>query len=126
MQKFVNNWSAQVSLALGATSLALGLPDGEYRLTLSDALGLDATRWEIVRAVVVGGVGTLQRGREGTTAQAWPAGSFIYCALTAGFLSSLQQQLAELTARVAALETGGGLVDENGTALVDEEDSPLI
>lgn len=91
MQKFVDNWSAPVVLALGATSLAVGLPDGSYTITLSDALGLDATRWEIVAAEVAAGTATLVRGQEGTVDQDWPDGSVAYLATTAAFLERIQQ-----------------------------------
>jgi len=98
---FVNNWSAALTLNAAATSLALDLPDGTYRLTCSDTADALATRWEVVSAVVVGGAGTLTRALEGTTDQQWPAGSVIYCALTAGVL-------ADLDARVSTLESAGG------------------
>lgn len=85
---FVNNWSQAVTLAPGATSLALDIPDGTYRLTLADAAA-GATRWEIVDAVVSAGAATLTRALEGTADQDWPAGSVIYCALTAGLMADL-------------------------------------
>ncbi|OLU22937.1 hypothetical protein BVH03_22060 [Pseudomonas sp. PA15(2017)] len=103
---YVNNWSRPVTLPLGATSLALDLPDGAYRLTLTDSVA-EPTRWEIIGAVVANGTATLQRGREGTLEQNWPAGSVIYNALTAGVLTDLLQAVADLQARVAALEGGG-------------------
>ena len=85
---FVNNWSRPITLAAGATSLALDLPDGSYRLTLADKAA-GATRWEIIDASVASGTATLTRAQEGTTDQAWPEGSVIYCALTAGTLAQL-------------------------------------
>lgn len=94
MQNFVNNWSVPVELAAGAETLALTLPAGSYRITLADAAGASATRWEVVGAVVAGGVATLQRGLEGTTDQAWPEGSVAYVTITAGFLEELQQSMA--------------------------------
>lgn len=90
MQNFANNWSAPVSLAMGATNLAVALPDGSYKITLSDSLSLLATRWEIVAAEVVAGVATLTRGQEGTSDQDWPDGSVAYIAVTAGFLEQVQ------------------------------------
>lgn len=95
---YVNNYSELVELAPGVTTLALALPDGSYRLTLSDAAG---TRWEIVDAVVASGTATLTRAQEGTTEQDWPTGSLIYCDVTAG-------QLNDLLARLQALETALG------------------
>jgi hypothetical protein len=91
MEKYVNNWRQPVELAQGATTLALALDDGEYRLSLRNA---DSTAWEIITAVVVLGTATLTRGQEGTADQAWPAGSFIYQSVTAGMLSGLNHQYA--------------------------------
>lgn len=108
--QFVNNYSEPVTLALGATSLALTLPDGEYRLTLADS-ETAATRWEIVGAVVSAGTATLARAMEGTADQEWGASTVIYCALTAGILSSIMANqvtfaadIQALDARVSALE----------------------
>lgn len=84
--KFINNWSRPIVLELGETSCALDLPDGEWRLTLSDAA---STRWEIIDADVVGGSATLIRAREGTADQDWPEGSVIYNALTAEVIEGL-------------------------------------
>ena len=95
--QFINNWSRPVTLAAGATSLALDLPDGTYRLTICDSMSL-ATRWEIVGAEVSGGAAVLTRAMEQTTDQTWPEGSIIYCAITAGVLS-------DILARLAALES---------------------
>ena len=97
--QFINNWSRPVTLAAGATSLALDLPDGEYRLTLADS-PFTPTRWEIVGAAVASGTATLVRGLESTADQDWPTDSVIYCTVTAGLL-------ADLFARIAALEGGG-------------------
>lgn len=102
---YVNNWNRPVTLPLGATSLALDLPDSPYRLTLADSAA-EPTRWEIIDAVVASGTATLQRGREGTLEQNWPAGSVIYNALTAGVLTDMLLAVADLQARVAALEGG--------------------
>lgn len=107
---FVNNWSQAIALAAGATSADLDLPDGTYRLTLADSAA-SATRWEIVTAVVTGGVAELARGQELTDDQEWPEGSVIYCSLTAGVLGSLllriedlETAVADLTDRVISLE----------------------
>lgn len=85
---FVNNWSRPVTLAAGATTLALDLPDGSYRLTLADSAAAP-TRWEIIDATVAASTATLTRAQEGTSDQAWPEGSVIYCSLTAGTLAQL-------------------------------------
>jgi len=116
---YINNYLEPIELAQGATSAVLALPDGSYRLTLSDAL---RTRWEIVDAAVANGAATLIRAREGTTNQAWPGGSVIYCAVTAGQLNALLDRIAAAEARIAALEQGGGaeaLTDEQGRPLTD-------
>ena len=110
---FVNNYREPIELAWGATTAALSLPDGEYRLTLTNA---DGNAWEIVDATVASGTATLVRGLEGTAVQEWPAGSSIYCAVTAG-------QLNDLLARVEALEGGavpnGALTNNAGGVLTD-------
>lgn len=85
---FVNNWQRPIVLAVDVLACALDLPDGVYRLTLADA-AQGASRWEIVSATVAGGAAVLGRAQEGTAAQAWPAGSVIYAALTAGVLAAL-------------------------------------
>lgn len=133
---YVNNWLRDITLEQGATSCPLDLPDGAYRLTLADAAS-GATRWEIVDAVVVAGSATLTRAVEGTTAQNWPAGSVIYCSLTAGQLNALMLRVAQLetslqllTDRVADLEEGGtipngALTDPAGLALVDADNNYL-
>ncbi|MDL2200815.1 hypothetical protein QQF45_17375 [Halopseudomonas aestusnigri] len=95
MLKFVDNYLQPLTLAEGATAASLTLPDGEYVLTLADSQSA-ATRWEIVRAVVTSGAAVLTRGQQGTTDQAWPAGSVIYCALTADTLNGMLSWLTEL------------------------------
>jgi len=100
---FVNNYMQPLALAQGALSAELSLPDGEYTLTLADSTSV-ATRWEVLTATVVSGIAALERGLEGTDDQPWPEGSVIYQAVTAGVLAGLQQQIADLTARVTALE----------------------
>lgn len=82
----INNWQRPITLAAGAATAALDLPDGTYRLTLSDA---GRSRIEIIDAVVAAGVGALSRGLEGTADQEWPAGSVVYSALTAGQVAIL-------------------------------------
>lgn len=99
----------------------MDLPNGIYRLTLAESPNA-STRWEIVQAVVASGMATLSRGLEGTEDQAWPDGSQIYCALTAGLLT-------DLFARLAALEGGtapdGALTDASGNTLTDAAGNTL-
>ena len=90
---FVNNYLEPITLAAGATTADLNLPNGEYLLTLTDSRS-EPTRWEIVGAVVVGGTAVLERGRQGTDDQSWVSGSVIYCSLTAGTLLDLLTRLA--------------------------------
>lgn len=93
MLKFVNNYIEPIVLSISQTSAALNLPDGEYRLTIADSKSA-ATRWEIIGAIVTSGSAVLQRGLEDSSAQAWPAGSVIYNALTAGVLNEIMGALA--------------------------------
>lgn len=120
--QFVNSWRRPITLAQGADSCALDLPDGRYRLTLTDS-DKQATRWEIVDAEVAAGQAGLSRGLEGTADQEWPAGSVIYQAPTAGILQTLFAELAALQARVTALEgaevPGNALTDAEGNLLAD-------
>lgn len=102
MENFVNNWRMVLTLSAGATSLAVSLPDGIYRLTARDA---DSTRWEIMRAQVASGTATLERGIEGTADQEWPSGSVLYQSITAGTLEALAHSF-----------TGQG--DPNGVLIV--------
>lgn len=132
---FINNWLREITLEQGATACPLDLPDGEYRLTLADAAS-GATRWEILDAAVLGGTATLVRAGEGTADQGWPAGSVIYCDVTAGQLNALMSRIVQLEDeitglrdRVAALEGGGipdgALTDNDGNALVDADGNYL-
>ena len=105
---FVNNWLTQLTAGLSAVdtnlpitaeSLAL-LPDGEYILTLSSSLNpIDAAPAEIVSVRVLFGGVSIVRAQEGTTAQDWPSGTFVYCAVTAGTLNKLS----------ALIGTGGAI-----------------
>jgi len=101
---FINNWRQQLAIAESATSAELELPDGEYLLTLSDGLGVAATRWEYILAAVASGTATLQRAQEGSDDQDWPVGSWIYCSITSGTLGQVFAELASLRARVDVLE----------------------
>lgn len=103
MLKFVDNYLEPITLSEGETAASLALPDGEYVLTMADSQS-GATRWEIVRAVVTSGAAELTRGQQGTTDQAWPAGSVIYCALTADILNGMLSWLNELDGAVGAHE----------------------
>lgn len=122
---FINNWIRDIELEAGVTSCPLDLPDGTYRLTITDAA---RTRWEIVDAEVAAGEGSLTRAVEGTTAQDWDAGSVIFSALTAGLFAEAFSLIRQLEARVAALENPfpvNALVDQDGEILVNDENQIL-
>ena len=110
---YLNFWKREITLAVDAVTATLDLPDGTYALVISDTLGAAASAHEIVRADVASGTATLQRGQEGTEAQAWPAGSVVYCALTAGQLARMP-----LVTRSNFVERvrGGALGDADGYA----------
>lgn len=128
---FVNNWRQDITLAAGETSLALTLPDGTYRLSITDSLA-SPTTWEIVGAVVAAGTATLTRGMEDTADQDWQKGGIAYCSITAGVLVEMFAQLASiaqlntsisnLNTRVAATESDMGGLDSR---LVSAEASIL-
>lgn len=102
---FANNYLQPITLAAGATSAALELPDGQYRLTLTDE---SRTRWEIVGATVASGTAVLERGLEGTADQQWGEGSSAFCTVTAGVLRELFARLAAAEAAIIELQGGGG------------------
>ncbi|OEC61288.1 hypothetical protein [Pseudomonas sp. ENNP23] len=99
--KFINNWATKLVAELDASAesmtvepakaAALGsLAGGYYVLTLCQEDASDDDSGEIVKAVAVAGSAiTLQRGQEGTTARAWPAGTRVYARWTAGTAQAL-------------------------------------
>lgn len=93
--RFINNYIEPVALAVDQTSATLALPDGKYRLTVADSSSA-ATQWEILDAVVAGGVATLDRAKEETPAQEWAEGSVIYNALTAETLNLILADIHSL------------------------------
>ena len=142
---FVNNYTQAITLAEGADTLALSLPNGAYRLVITNP---ERNTWEIVLATVTAGAAALTRAQEGTSRRTWTTGSVIYCALTAaeltqlfasvatlqtqvGTLTPLVAQVADLQSRVSALEGGSGstntlLIDSDGNHLVDDQGNQLI
>lgn len=136
--RYINNWLTQLTgqLLAGAAALPVHADalarlgpagGGEYLLTITSSLDpLQQGAYEIVRVTFASGAAVLQRGREGTTDQTWPAGAFIYASVTAGHLAGMTAALADLTSRVAVLEGGGGNLPDNALmfgadALVDEQ-----
>lgn len=105
MLSFINDFQGVLSEGISSLDDTLPLPppladrlvfnDGqEYILTLADSLTLaDRTMVEIVR---VSDGYAIQRGLEGTTAQDWPAGTPVMCAITAGTLTDILSRLEAL------------------------------
>lgn len=124
MRKFVNNWLHELIDVLpeGSTSLplpagaetALGLADGDsVVLTATSSMQpIEQTAWEFILLERDGGVTTVTRGALGTDDQEWPAGSPIYASLPAEQMAEWHAAIADLQARVTALEAGGGGADE--------------
>ena len=100
--KFINNFETTLTSAItaAATSMTvanaagLSLTSGEvYRLTIQNA---DASLYELVDATAISGnTLTIGRGKESTTAQAWPTGSKVLCGVTAEQLSKINKTDAE-------------------------------
>ena len=94
--KFINNYetklTAQATAAATSITVAnasgLSLAAGEvYRLTIQNA---DATLFELVDvAAISGNTLTIERGKESTTAQAWPVDSVVLCSATAAQMSQI-------------------------------------
>lgn len=111
---FLDNWTsfleapaaaAAATLTVGSAAAArlVGLADGNYYpLTLSRIEPVEGqmreTAWEIVHITAkAGGVLTVLRGQEGTTARDWLEGEMVSVRMTAA-------ALAEIYARLAAVE----------------------
>lgn len=104
MQLFINNWSAaltapalasatQLSVDPAQAAKLIGLGAGDhYLLTLAstDANGQEVA-WELVKVTAAAaGVLTVERGREGSAAQAWPAATTLGARLSAGAVAALR------------------------------------
>lgn len=113
--QFINNWQQEVVLSDSADSADLDLPDGRYRLVVRDD---ERTRFEVVDAQVADGSATLARGRESSDVQDWPAGSVIYCALTA-------EQISNLSGLSGEGSPQGVVVAPQNTTYIDELDGTL-
>lgn len=130
MQLFSNNFKTTLAVAVDnvTTSItvtsAVGLPTlngGNTALvTLESANRLVVEIVEVT--AVVGNVLTVVRGREGTVASAFEAGSFVEGRLTAGWLNDTTQELVTvdtkidtLTASVANLATAQAAIQSSGT-----------
>lgn len=142
---FVNNWQTELTGTLPAgTGMALPVPPaalarlagGVYLLTLADGETVEIIRYN-------GPDGKIEaRGLEGTTARAWPEGSVIYAAVTAGQLTGLLQQISQLQTGMVTINAtltglqqqidaccsgggGEGLTDQNGNTLTDHNGNTL-
>ena len=113
---FIDNWIYQLDDVLavdgdalpvsGDATARLGLADGvTYTLVLSAALAqAGGGAFEIVHLIgATGGGYTLDRGKEGTGAAAWPAGTLVMATVTAAQLAGF---------------AGGGGGDDSGWAPV--------
>jgi len=112
---FANNVSTTLATAIssGATTMTLAstlnvptIPVGKYwALTLNDAATGD--NYEIVYVTAMSGAtATILRGQEGTSAQAWNVGDFIYGAVTAGELVNFSQSAIALPVSIPDGGTG--------------------
>jgi hypothetical protein len=103
MQRFINNWAATLtapatsgdltlSVSPAQAALLAGLGSGDfYLLTLAEVVSDLETSWEIVKVTAAaGGVLTVERAQEGTTAYAWSVGASISARATAGTLEQLR------------------------------------
>ena len=134
---FINNWQTALvddlpsseGVPLPVPSDQLARLEGNYLITLTDGGAVEIIEYSRASGLVT------QRELEGTQQQAWPAGTLIYAAVTAGqlnaiigTLTSLQQQVDGLQAQVDARCSGGGgegLTDQNGNTLTDHNGNTL-
>jgi len=123
MLHFVNNWITPITAALSVddTVLQIGdaardtIFDNQYFLTLTQSLDpLEGAPVEIVLADNSNGVITLTRGQDGTQARAWPVGTLVYCSITAQTMNAFYYTISDLTARIAALESGNSGGEQPG------------
>ena len=102
MQLFTNNAVGSLASGVNATDNTLVLVAGDgtkfpsitggdfFLLTLTQSVGLE-TSWEIVKCTARSGDSlTVVRAQEGTTGQAWAAGSKVDLRVTAGTLETLK------------------------------------
>lgn len=114
MQRFVNNWAAELLAPAASTDLELTIDAGlaaqlvgvgadHYVLTLVEQVeGEPESGWEVVKLTAqAGGVLSVERGLEGTVPRAWGAGTVIEARVTAASLDALR-------AGSAAIFTGDG------------------
>ena len=130
MQRFVNNFFAQLTGALASggatlpisTEAAAKLPmasGDHYLLTLVGTLDpSQQTVVEIVKATPgAGGAITIERDQESTGAAAWPAGTWVFCSMTAGTLGGL---FGTLATQSEAIADQGELISQQQDAIGDQ------
>lgn len=111
MQRFKNGFVTKLTADMSASAYQISLdsaaankltfPDRDndfYILTLSDSL--DVTKQSAIEVVSVASGLFINRAQEGTSARSWPAGTFVYMSITAGWLE----------------QVGGGGTDAGGGA----------
>ena len=103
MQLFINNWAATLALPAASADPELTIepalaallgtltPGDHYAATLARVVEGAETAWEVVHiTAITGGVLTVLRGQEGTTALDWAAGEGISLRVTKGTLEALR------------------------------------
>lgn len=136
MQRFVNNFFAQLTGGLAAggavlpisTEAAEKLPMGagdHYLLTLVGTLDpSQQTVVEIVKATPgAGGAIAIERAQESTGAGSWPVDTWVFCSMTAGTLGGLFSTLATQSGAIAAQAT---LINQQQSALQDLQDRVTV
>ncbi|MFV3370084.1 hypothetical protein ACNFH5_18105 [Pseudomonas sp. NY15435] len=126
MQRFVNNFFAQLTDGLAASGavlpisaeaaakLTMGAGD-HYLLTLVGTLDpSQQTVVEIVKATPgAGGAIAIERAQESTGAGSWPADTWVFCGMTAGTLGGLFSTLAAQSDAIADQAELIGLLQES-------------
>lgn len=148
---FINNWIARLTERMTPSDEVLPvshdklsrLEPGIYRLTLTSSSDPFEAVTEIIDYDAAAGL-IIGRGLEGTQAQSWPHGSTIYASITAAMMAELAnsgtdpelaQRLEALELKVQQLEqqideccqggSSGGLTDQNGNTLIDQNGNIL-
>lgn len=141
MQRFVNNFFAQLTGALASggatlpisTEAAAKLPmaaGDHYLLTLVGTLDpSQQTVVEIVKATPgAGGTIAIERAQESTGAASWPADTWVFCSMTAGTLgglfSTLATQADAIADQAALISQQQSTIDSQQT-LIDQQQAAV-
>ena len=117
MLAYLNNWITQLTadlavdgqfLALGSEADRLAISDQYFMTLTASTEQLASAPHEIVLLVNSGGQWLVQRAQEGTEQRAWPAGTLVYCSITAGVMTTIVNSLQQFDDRLRALESGSG------------------